>query len=210
MLHRRVRQLAGITLLAVLTACGTPNARLTVQPDPRPVTTTTLDRAVIGPLAAPSPLAAADAAIRHAIAGAVYGLKREGSAGAVVGPYSARYQPSPSENPDPGTSSPAPVDRPLAITSSSTVGEGVPCDGDLVPCWRVQIESRGTWNPPVTAANCGGHGCYGPYQFSGAWAGKLGLPADLSTATHDQWVNAARELWAGGDGCSNWDACGGG
>lgn len=90
--------------------------------------------------------------------------------------------------------------------SASSAGEGVPCDGDLPPCWRVQIESHGTWNA-YNPTGCSGTGCYGPYQFGGFWAGKLGLPSDLTTATHEQWVTAARILWDNGAGCSNWDAC---
>lgn len=94
---------------------------------------------------------------------------------------------------------------PISQAAAPTLN-GVPCDGDLPPCWRVQIESRGTWDA-YNPSGCGGAGCFGPYQFSGAWAGKLGLPQDLSTTTHDQWVNAARLLWDGGHGCGNWSAC---
>ena len=94
----------------------------------------------------------------------------------------------------------------LPPTGSTTIGEGVPCDGELTPCWRTRIESGGTWNA-YNPTGCGGNGCFGPYQFSGAWAGKLGLPLDLRTTTHQQWISADRELWAGGAGCSNWDAC---
>lgn len=85
---------------------------------------------------------------------------------------------------------------------ADTIGD-VPCGGDLPPCSRVQIESGGTWDA-FNDGGCGGNNCYGPYQFSGAWAGKLGLPLDLTQTTHEQWVAAARELWDNGAGCSNW------
>lgn len=81
-----------------------------------------------------------------------------------------------------------------------------PCDGAYPPCWRVGTESGGNYNA-YNPGGCGGSGCYGKWQFSGEWAGKLGLPADLSTATPAQQDEAARQLWNGGAGCSNWAAC---
>lgn len=90
-------------------------------------------------------------------------------------------------------------------------GGGAPCDGDLPPCWRIiGTESGGRWdayNPGGCASHGVVYGCWGPYQFGGFWAGKLGLPADLRTTTKEQWVNAARALWNHGAGCSNWSAC---
>ncbi len=83
-----------------------------------------------------------------------------------------------------------------------------PCGGDLPPCWVKWAESRGDYGA-VNPGGCGGRGCFGAWQFSGEWAGKLGLPFDLSTATPEQQDEAARILWAGGRGCSNWDACNG-
>lgn len=118
-------------------------------------------------------------------------------------------EPVTQEQPEPTVVRPAAPAVAAAVSppSTGTVGEGVPCGGsDLPPCWRVTIESRGTWNA-YNPTGCSGTGCFGPYQFGGFWAGKLGLPGDLTTTTHDQWVNAARELWAGGTGCSNWAAC---
>jgi hypothetical protein len=91
-------------------------------------------------------------------------------------------------------------------SSPDSRGEGVPCGGDLPPCYVVDRESHGTWDA-YNPTGCGGTGCFGPYQFGGFWAGKLGLPNDLRTTTHEQWVNAARALWNNGAGCSNWDAC---
>ena len=81
-----------------------------------------------------------------------------------------------------------------------------PCGGQYPPCWRVQTESRGQYGA-YNPSGCGGNGCYGKWQFSGAWAGKLGLPSDIAHATPQQQDNAARLLWAGGQGCSNWEAC---
>lgn len=97
------------------------------------------------------------------------------------------------------------------VTSSPDRGSAVstslePCGGDLPPCYVKARESGGSY----TAYNpngCGGYSCYGAWQFSGAWAGKLGLPLDLSTATPAQQDEAARRLWANGAGCSNWGAC---
>lgn len=93
----------------------------------------------------------------------------------------------------------------------TATGGGAPCDGDLPPCWRIiGTESGGRWdayNPGGCVENGIVWGCWGPYQFSGSWHGKLGLPWDLRTTTKEQWVNAARTLWSGGRGCSNWSAC---
>jgi hypothetical protein len=89
----------------------------------------------------------------------------------------------------------------------AATGGGAPCDGDLPPCWRIiGTESGGRWDA-YNPGGCGGAGCWGPYQFSGEWAGKLGLPTDLTQTTKEQWVNAARALYANGAGCSNWDTC---
>lgn len=82
-----------------------------------------------------------------------------------------------------------------------------PCGGDLPPCYVKQRESGGNYGA-YNPHGCGGQGCYGAWQFSGAWAGKLGLPQDLSTATPQQQDDAARQLWNGGAGCGNWAACG--
>lgn len=81
-----------------------------------------------------------------------------------------------------------------------------PCGGDLPPCSVKMRESGGNYSA-INPTGCGGKGCYGAWQFSGEWAGKLGLPADLASATPEQQDNAARLLWDGGRGCSNWAAC---
>lgn len=80
-----------------------------------------------------------------------------------------------------------------------------PCGGDLPSCYIVARESGGSYSA-YNPSGCGGNGCYGKYQFSGAWAGKLGLPFDLSTATPQQQDDAARALWNHGAGASNWGA----
>lgn len=93
-----------------------------------------------------------------------------------------------------------------AMAGSAGVSSLEPCGGDLPPCWVAQRESGGRYDA-VNWGGCGGRNCYGKWQFSGAWAGELGLPADLLTATPEQQDAAARQLWAGGRGCSNWAAC---
>jgi hypothetical protein len=94
-----------------------------------------------------------------------------------------------------------------AVRQWVATGGGAPCGGDLPPCWRIYgTESGGNWSA-YNAGGCDGHSCFGPFQFSGTWACKLGLPCDLRSATKGQWVNAARLLWNGGKGCANWSAC---
>jgi hypothetical protein len=92
-----------------------------------------------------------------------------------------------------------------SLTPSAT-GCCAPCDGDLPPCAVAQRESGGDYGA-FNPNGCGGHACYGKWQFSGAWAGKLGLPLDIASATPAQQDAAARALWAGGAGCSHWAAC---
>ena len=97
---------------------------------------------------------------------------------------------------------------PAPRVSAPSNGSYGPCGGQYPPCWVVENESSeaglyGAYN----STGCGGGGCYGKWQFSTEWACKLGLPCDLSTATPEQQDEAARLLWNGGSGCSNWDAC---
>lgn len=105
-----------------------------------------------------------------------------------------------------------PSAEPRSVVSSpqSTTAEAspssMPCDGEYPPCYVAQRESGNTYDA-YNPTGCGGNGCYGRWQFSGAWAGKLGLPDDLSQATPEQQDAAARSLWANGSGCSNWGAC---
>lgn len=117
----------------------------------------------------------------------------------------ARAAPSPSEAPE----------EPSESAPQEETRTGLePCGGDLPPCWVKNRESHGNYrayNPTGcvwTAKDGTRHrGCWGAWQFSGAWAGKLGLPDDLSTATPAQQDAAARQLWNGGRGCGNWAAC---
>jgi hypothetical protein len=90
--------------------------------------------------------------------------------------------------------------------SASSGGTGT-CGGDLPPCYVMYRESRGDYGA-YNPNGCYPYGCYGKWQFSGAWACKLGLPCDIASATPAQQDEAARQLWAGGSGCSNWGACG--
>lgn len=96
---------------------------------------------------------------------------------------------------------------------------GYPCGGDLPPCWVLNRESRG--NPTaVNPRGCSAHitgGCGGLWQFDprtwvGCWcpswrsmtyrgyARAEHAPAEVQNAR-------AREVWRGGAGCGNWDAC---
>lgn len=108
----------------------------------------------------------------------------------------------------PVTRAPAPVPVPTyanAYANAYPVSLQ-PCGGDLPPCYVKQRESGGNYGA-VNWSGCGGRGCFGAWQFSGEWAGKLGLPLDLTQATPAQQDEAARILWNHGAGCSNWSAC---
>lgn len=97
----------------------------------------------------------------------------------------------------------------IAAPLARNVGLGS-CGGDLPSCSIVQGESGGdynAYNPTGCYAVMNGvtyRGCVGKYQFGEFWAGKLGLPADIRSATPEQQDNAARILWNHGAGCSNW------
>lgn len=186
---RRLRMLAFVVLAAHLTGCGDiPESERVVA-----VTTTTTASEV------PRLLALADRAIGQREARDALAFV------AAVGQYAE------------AVTGPRTGERASARTSASTgiglVPEGAPasahltpCGGDLPPCEVKQRESGGNYSA-VNPTGCGGRGCFGAWQFSGEWAGRLGLPLDLSTATPEQQDAAARELWADGRGCSNWSAC---
>ncbi len=83
---------------------------------------------------------------------------------------------------------------------------GYPCGGDLPPCWVLRRESKGD-PTAVNPTGCSGRSCGGLWQFDPrTWAGFGGYgyaqdaPADVQNAK-------AREVWAGGAGCSHWAAC---
>ena len=98
--------------------------------------------------------------------------------------------------------------RPPTVRSAPvTVGGLFPCGGvDFPPCY-VAVRESGNSYTAFNPTGCGGHGCYGRWQFSGAWACHFGLPCDIARWTPAQQDYAARVLWAGGAGCSNWAAC---
>lgn len=77
-----------------------------------------------------------------------------------------------------------------------------PCGGDLPPCYVKQRESGGNYNarnPSSTAS--------GAWQFlDSTWAGFGGYPSAY-LAPPDVQDERARQLWAGGAGCSHWSAC---
>lgn len=91
------------------------------------------------------------------------------------------------------------------------------CGGDLPPCSIMQRESGGDpriWNgvcyaPTGWTGNspCGSSSASGKWQFvRGTWAGFGGYlnAADAPESVQDA---KARQVWAGGRGCSHWDAC---
>jgi hypothetical protein len=76
------------------------------------------------------------------------------------------------------------------------------CGGNLPPCYVMMRESRGslTAENPVSTAS-------GKWQFlDSTWGGYGGYShaADAPESVQDA---RAREVWAGGAGCSNWSAC---
>lgn len=100
-------------------------------------------------------------------------------------------QPSPTTPPTTATPAPAPV----------RYGSGA-CGGDLPPCYVMMRESGGNitaQNPTSTAS--------GKWQFLDSTWGGYGGYAKARYAP--EWVQdeRARQLWAGGAGCSHWNAC---
>lgn len=141
------------------------------------------------------------------------------SAGVAGKPFESAYPVAPGDSSSVGRdAAPAlvapPVSLPVIVepmspqTTNPPATTGLePCGGgDYPPCSVVQRESRGSYTA-INPTGCGGYGCFGKWQFSGEWAGKLGLPVDIAAATPAQQDEAARELWSGGAGCSNWAAC---
>lgn len=173
-----------ITLVVLTSACGAAAPR-TIDVRPRP------SRTYPAPEAAaphyPPAAVAADAAIR---------ARQAADLRLVV--LTVAWQ-------EAAKPKPAPVVRVGTAThayAEPSTGSGG-CGGDLPPCYVMERESGGSYSA-YNPTGCGGNGCYGKWQFSGAWAGKLGLPADIASATPEQQDEAARQLYAGGAGCSNW------
>lgn len=80
------------------------------------------------------------------------------------------------------------------------------CGGTLPPCYVMRRESGGDPSA-VNATGCGGRGCFGKWQFDPRTSQGLGYSRPMNQydeATQDE---AARRLWAGGRGCSHWNAC---
>lgn len=77
-----------------------------------------------------------------------------------------------------------------------------PCGGDLPPCYVKARESGGNYsakNPSSSAS--------GAWQFlDSTWAGFEGY-ASAYLAPPSVQDEKARQLWAGGAGCSHWSAC---
>lgn len=88
--------------------------------------------------------------------------------------------------------------------SSGPYASMEPCGGDLPPCYVKARESGGDYrarNNSEPGAACGA------WQIIGStWAGFDGY-AEACDAP--PWIQdaKARQLWAGGAGCSHWSAC---
>jgi hypothetical protein len=98
------------------------------------------------------------------------------------------------------------TDEPIPSGWEPGTLNGYPCGGDLPPCHVMRDESGGNPNA-VNWGGCNGNNCYGLWQFSGEWDCKLGQRCGIATWTVDEQNAAARALWAGGAGCSNWVTC---
>ena len=95
---------------------------------------------------------------------------------------------------------PAPAPAPEA-PGATGYGSGA-CGGSLPPCYVMMRESGGditAQNPSSTAS--------GKWQFlDSTWAGYGGY-AKARYAPESVQDDRARQLWAGGSGCSHWSAC---
>lgn len=92
---------------------------------------------------------------------------------------------------------------------------GVQCGGDLPPCWVLKRESGGDpriWNgrcymPTGSYGQCGRSSASGLWQFlRSTWAG-FGGYVNAADAPVEVQNEKARQVWAGGRGCSHWAAC---
>lgn len=103
----------------------------------------------------------------------------------------------------------------LQSVQAAAFGHGA-CGGTLPPCWVLRRESKGNIRA-VNPRGCGGRGCYGKWQFDpktwlGCWGRScVGLTykgyARADEAPEDVQDDRAREIWNGGRGCDQWDAC---
>lgn len=98
------------------------------------------------------------------------------------------------------------VPQPQSDIHANGSVNGYPCGGDLPPCYVLYRESRGI--PTVVE----GHGspythASGLWQFMpSTWNDFQGYPYAAAAPPAVQ-NEKAREVWAGGAGCSNWVAC---
>lgn len=100
----------------------------------------------------------------------------------------------------------------VAPTSVAVIASdgNYPCGGVLYPpCFVAQRESgnqyfRADGSPIINPTGCSGAACFGRWQFGGFWACHWGLPCDIAHWTPAQQDYAARMLWNGGRGSSNW------
>lgn len=107
--------------------------------------------------------------------------------------------------PPPTTAAPRPTAPPTTAAPAPPApvnyGSGA-CGGDLPPCYVMMRESGGNitaQNPTSTAS--------GKWQFlDSTWGGFMGY---AKARYAPEWVQdeRARQLWAGGRGCSHWSAC---
>lgn len=107
-------------------------------------------------------------------------------------------KPKPKPTAPPVTRAPAP---PATEPAPVEAGTGR-CGGDLPPCYVMMRESGGNVaikNPTSSAS--------GKWQFlDSTWQGHGGY-AHASDAPESVQDAKARQLWAGGAGCSHWSAC---
>lgn len=95
---------------------------------------------------------------------------------------------------------------------SSAAGaiNGHPCGGDLPPCWVLDRETGGTGDPnsynPDGCVERDEHGNVQHQGCSGKW--QCSHSTCSGTGTEDEQDAEARALWADGDGCQHWAACG--
>lgn len=107
----------------------------------------------------------------------------------------------------------APTVRSASVSRTDMVG--VQCGGDLPPCWVLKRESGGDpriWNgrcymPVGSYGQCGRSSASGLWQFlRSTWNG-FGGYVNAADAPVEVQNEKARQVWAGGRGCSHWNAC---
>jgi hypothetical protein len=117
--------------------------------------------------------------------------------------------PTTTTEPPPTTVAPRPKVAPAVVDTTPAADPYVsmePCGGDLPPCWVKYRESKGDYTA-VNWTGCGGRTCGGAWQFDPrTWNGYGGYTyaQDAPPEVQDE---KAREVWAGGAGCSHWAAC---